>query len=72
MTHFNNKELKTKIVEFIRETGIPCSIDFVAQKFRIGWGTTRAILLNLIIEERITAQKTTNGLLFLEKKTDKN
>lgn len=43
---------------------MPVSIEFVAQELGIGWGTARAILLNLAIQGRIAMQKTTKSLIF--------
>lgn len=68
MNHFNNKDLENQIVELLKETPIPASIDYVAQHFNLAWGTARAILLNLVIEGRIQSQKTTKSLIFWVKR----
>jgi hypothetical protein len=64
MNHFNNKNLEIQIVNFLKETPIPASIDYVAQHFNLAWGTARAILLNLVIDGRVQTQKTTKSLIF--------
>ena len=62
--HFNDKKLESEIVEFVKKTEIPCSIDYIAQHFKLAWGTARAILLNLAVLGKINAQKTTKSLIF--------
>jgi len=68
MNYFNDKDLEKQIIELIKKTEIPCSIDFVAQHFNLAWGTARAILLNLVINGKIQTQKTTKSLIFWIKK----
>jgi len=71
-TKFNNKKVEDKIIELLKETSIPCSVDYVAQHFNIGWGTARAILLDLVIRGKVKTQKTTKSLIFwVEKETSK-
>jgi predicted ArsR family transcriptional regulator len=68
MQRFNNTKTEEKIIDLLKETEIPCSIDFVAHNIGIAWGTARAILLNLVIDGRVQTQKTTKSLIFyLEK-----
>jgi len=64
MQKFNNSKLEKKIVDLLKETEIPCSVDFVAHNVGIAWGTARAILLNLVIDGRVQTQKTTKSLIF--------
>ena len=68
MQKFDNPELEEQIISLLKETEIPCSIDFVAHNMGIAWGTARAILLNLVIEGRVQSQKTTKSLIFWAKK----
>jgi len=64
MQKFNNPELEEQIIELLKKTEIPCSIDFVAHNVDIAWGTARAILLNLVVLGKIQTQKTTKSLIF--------
>jgi len=70
MQKFNNPELEEKIIKFLKDTEIPSSIDYVAQHFNLAWGTARAILLNLAVCAKVTAQKTTKSLIFWVKKEE--
>ena len=64
MQKFNNPKLEKEIIELLKETKIPSSIDYVAQHFNLAWGTARAILLNLAVCGKVRAQKTTKSLIF--------
>ena len=64
MQKFDNPELEEQIISLLKETEIPCSIDFVAHNVGIAWGTARAILLNLAVNGKIQTQKTTKSLIF--------
>jgi hypothetical protein len=61
---FGNPHLQNNVVKLLRETKIPVSVDFVAQKLNIGWGTARAILLDLSLQGLVHMQKTTTSLIF--------
>lgn len=64
MQKFNNPELEEKIINLLKKTEIPSSIDYVAQHFNLAWGTTRAILLNLAVCGNVKVQKATKSLIF--------
>jgi hypothetical protein len=69
-TKFGNTELQNNIVSLLKETDMPVSVDFVANRMSIGWGTARAILLSLSIQGRVKMEKTTKSLIFSLKRED--
>lgn len=71
MPKFNNSEVEQQLMELLEQTPIPCSVDYVAQHLGMAWGTARAILLDLVVRDKIKTQKTTKGLIFwIEKKKE--
>jgi len=70
-TKFGNPSVQSNIVDLLRETDMPVSVDFVAHNLNIGWGTARAMLLNLAIQGRIKMEKTTKSLIFSIARTRK-
>lgn len=64
MQKFNNPKVEQQIIELLKETPMPCSVDYVAQRFDLAWGTARAILLDLAVRGKIRTQKTTKSLIF--------
>ncbi|MFB0501094.1 MAG: hypothetical protein ACETVP_01350 [Candidatus Bathyarchaeia archaeon] len=71
MQKFNNPEVEQRIIDLLEETSIPCSIEYVAQRFDLAWGTARAILLDLAVRGQVKIQKTTKSLIFwVEKKKE--
>lgn len=70
-TKFGNPDIQNHVVDLLTETDMPVSVEFVAQNLSIGWGTARAILLNLAIQGRVAMEKTTKSLIFwIEKKEE--
>jgi DNA-binding IclR family transcriptional regulator len=63
-TKFGNTEVQNTILRLLRETKMPVDVEFVAQKLGIGWGTARAILLNLVVEGKVRMEKTTKSFIF--------
>ena len=63
-TKFGNATIQNNVINLLRETNMPVDIEFVAQKLGIGWGTARAILLNLVVEGKVRMEKTTKSLIF--------
>lgn len=57
-------ELKTLALEIVKETRLPTSIEDVARKLGVAWGTARALLLELAVEGKVSAQKTTKSWIF--------
>ena len=63
-TKFDNPDIQNHVVDLMAETDMPVSVEFVAQSLSMGWGTARAILLNLAVQGRIKVEKTTKSLIF--------
>ena len=63
-TKFGNADVQKRVIKLLRETGMPVDVEFVAQKLAIGWGTARAILLNLVVEGKVCMEKTTKSFIF--------
>jgi len=63
-TKFDNPSTQNDVVHLLYETKMPVSVEFVAQKLGIGWGTARAILLSLAVQGRVKMEKTTKSLIF--------
>jgi hypothetical protein len=63
-TKFDSVNLQNDIVSLLKETKIPVSVEFVATRLSLGWGTARAILLNLSVQGRVKMQKTTKSFIF--------
>jgi ribosomal protein S25 len=59
-----HEQLKAKILDFVKVQKIITSPEDVSQKFGIAWVTAKLILLELCAEEKVTALKTSRGLLF--------
>lgn len=70
MTKFNNPDIEKKVLNILREANMPASVDYVANHLKISWGTARAILLDLALEGKIRAEKTTKSLIFSVSKED--
>lgn len=60
----SNKELRERVIELIKKTGKPVSIDFVAYNLGIGWGTARALLFKLMNEGVVIGIDTTKSWVF--------
>jgi len=43
---------------------MPLSIEYVARHLNVGWGTARAMLLELALDGKIACQKTTKSWIF--------
>ncbi len=67
-TKFGNPVIQESVIKLLKETGMPVSVDFVARKLGVGWGTARAILLDLAVQGRIRMVKTTKSLIFSTRK----
>jgi len=64
MRGINNLETKNKVKELLEKSGQPVSVDWVAYNLKVGWGTARALLLNMALEGQIASLRTSKGLLF--------
>ncbi len=58
-------ELRDRVLQIVGDAGQPIAVDVVAESIGIGWGTARAILLELALHNQITALKTSKGWVFL-------
>ncbi len=61
---FDDPQIAKQVLTVLGEAKIPVSIDYVANHLEIAWGTARAILLNMTVQGKIKAQKTTKSLIF--------
>ena len=61
---FGNPDLQNDVIDLLKETAMPVSIEFIAQKMNLGWGTARAILLNLSLQGTVKMEKTTKSFIF--------
>ena len=70
MPKLNFNELKRSALELVKATQIPVSIGYVAEELGIAWGTARAILLELALEDRVEGLKTMKSWVFMVKKNE--
>jgi DNA-binding IclR family transcriptional regulator len=59
-----NSEVQSQLLELLEKTPIPVSIEFVARHLNVGWGTARAMLLELALSGKVASQKTTKSWIF--------
>lgn len=64
MRGINTPETKKQVKDLLEKADQPVSVDWVAYQLKIGWGTARAILLNMTLEGQIASLQTSKGLLF--------
>jgi hypothetical protein len=64
-------DLAIKTVKVLEEAGRPASIEYVARQLGIAWGTARAILLQLALEEKIIAERTTTSWVFASRNSSR-
>ena len=57
-------ELMEKVLELVKATGKPVSIDYVAFHLGISWHVARAILLVLVAKRELKMMDTTKGYIF--------
>jgi len=58
------EELKPKALRLVQESPLPISIGDVARHLQCSWSTARQILMELVIEGKVTAEKTTKSFIF--------
>lgn len=66
----NVKSKIPEILEIINTTTEAVSIDFVAYRVRLNWQTVRVILLELALDGKIIAEKTTKSWIFKPKPSE--
>lgn len=59
------------MLQLLRDTPIPSTVKYVAQRLHLAWGTARAMLLDLVVRNKVTMQKTTHGSVFWAKGNEK-
>ena len=59
-----NSEIQTQLLNLLEKTPMPVSIEFVARHLTVGWGTARAMLLELVVDGKVACQKTTKSWIF--------
>jgi len=66
MSKLEDEKLIEQIINLVRQTNIPVSIDFVAKNLGLNWSSARALLMQLSLEGLLKATKTTKGWIFSE------
>jgi response regulator of citrate/malate metabolism len=62
-----SSEIAAKVIAVIEQAGQPVTVDYVAYHVGTSWNSARAMLLELVIEERIGGVRTSRGWIFLPK-----
>lgn len=65
-----NSEIQTQLLNLLGKTPMPVSIEYVARHLNVGWGTARAILLELTLSGKVAGQKTTKSWIFWIPRTE--
>jgi len=60
----DNPSIESKVLIILNEAENPVSIDYVRYNLKSNWSTTRAILLSLALEGKISSQKTSKSWIF--------
>jgi DNA-binding IclR family transcriptional regulator len=60
----SDSEIQNHLLELLKKTPMPVSIEFVAHHLNVGWGTARALLLELALSGKVASQKTTKSWIF--------
>jgi predicted ArsR family transcriptional regulator len=61
---FEDYKVVDSIIALLLKTSMPVSVDFVAKNLGLSWSTARAILMQLCLEGRLKATKTTKSWIF--------
>ena len=59
-----NPELEARVIKLVKRAGMPISIEYIAHNLDVSWATARAILLELALNDRIVAEKTSKSWIF--------
>jgi len=59
-----NIQVENEVIELLKKTPMPVSIDYVAYHLSISWPTARGLLLNMALNKKVEAIKTTRGYIF--------
>ena len=60
----NNRELRERVVQAVRDAGQPVAVDYIAQLLDLSWVTSRAILMELALAGKLIPLKTTKSWVF--------
>lgn len=58
------EELKAKALGLVQANRLAVSVEFVAKKLGVSWGTARNLLLELALDGKVAAEKTTKAWVF--------
>jgi len=65
-----NRNYKETVLRIIKEANLPLAIETIRTKAGIGsWVTTKSVLLELLIDKRISGTKTSKSWIFSKLKT---
>jgi len=56
--------LQVQLLKLLERTPVPVSVEYVAHHLKVGWGTARAMLLELVVNGKVAGQKTTKSWIF--------
>jgi predicted ArsR family transcriptional regulator len=70
MQKVGNEHFETEVIKLLEKTPMPVSIDYVAHHLQISWPTARGLLMNMALDKKIEAEKTTKSLIFRLPKKD--
>ena len=57
-------EFETKVLEALGSVENPVTVQYIAERCGIGWGTARAILMDLTLQGKVKMQPTTSTPIF--------
>lgn len=60
----DNKNIVSNVIEVVKDAHMPVSIDYVARNVNLTWASARAILFQLALGGRLSAQNTTKSWIF--------
>lgn len=71
MQKVGTEHFESEVIKLLEKTPMPVSIDYVAHHLQISWSTARGLLMDMALEKKIEAEKTTKSLIFRLLKKDK-
>ncbi len=60
----DREHLENRVLQILNEADMPVSADFVAHQLGLSWNTAKSFLLELALEGRLRARKTTKSWIF--------
>jgi hypothetical protein len=64
MQKVGNEHFEAEVIKLLEKTPMAVSVDYVAYHLNISWPTARSLLLNMALDKKIEAEKTTKSLIF--------